>query len=134
MKIYVTCRTPPASRWLDADYQAFFPRGSRFRIFYPDARFDGLTTFQDYVLRWHRLRSPFGPLSLREIEVGRVKEFRRRLIASGLTGKSVTNIIGMLHKVMTDATEGSSPRTPVLRIRSGRAAGLPPAFDRSPTR
>src|SRR5262249_49233902 len=122
-------------------------------IFYPDAWPDGLTTFQDYILRWHRLRSPFrgdgtvakdadlhpstwlhdestirrrllpafGPLSLREVDVARVKEFRRRLIAGGLTGKSVTNIIGMLHKVMADATEeGLITSTPVLRIRSGR--------------
>jgi integrase len=137
----------------DDYYQAFFPRGSRLQLFYADARPDGLTTFQDYVLRLHRLRSPFrsdgtvamdadlhpstwlheestirrhlvpafGPLSLWEVDVARVNEFRRRLIASGLSGKSVTNIIGMLHKVMTDATEeGLIISNPVLRIRSGR--------------
>jgi integrase len=137
----------------DFDYRAFFPRGSRLHVFHPDAWPDGLMTFQDYALRWHRLRSPFrsdgtvvkdadlhpstwlhdestirrhlipafGPLSLREVDVAGANEFRRQLIASGLTGKSVTNIIGTLHKVMTDATrEGLISLNPVLRIRSGR--------------
>jgi integrase len=137
----------------DFDYQAVFPRGSRLHVFHPDARPDGLMTFQDYILRWHRLRSPFrsdgtvakdadlhpstwlhdestirrhlipafGPLSLRELDVARVNEFRRALIASGLTGKSVTNLIGTLHKAMSDAAEeGLITSNPVLRIRSGR--------------
>jgi integrase len=137
----------------DFDYRAFFPRGSRLHVFNPGARPDGLMTFQDHILRWHRLRSPFrgdgtvakdadlhpstwlhdestirghlmpafGPLSLREVDVARVNEFRRALIASGLSGKSVTNIIGTLHKAMTDATEeGLIAANPVLRIRSGR--------------
>jgi len=52
-----------------------------------------------------------------------VNEFRRRLVADGPTGKSVSNIIGMLHKVMSDATEeGFISSNPVRRIRSGRAA------------
>ena len=137
----------------DFDYQAFFPRGSRLHVFQPEVRPDGLMTLQDYILRWHRLRSPFrsdgtvakdadlhpstwlhdestirrhllpafGPLSVREVDVARVKEFRRQLIASGLTGKSVTNIIGTLHKAMADASEeGLISSNPVLRIRSGR--------------
>jgi integrase len=137
----------------DFDYRAFFPRGSRLHVFHPDASLDGLMMFQDYLLRWHRLRSPFrgdgtvvkdadlhpstwlhdestirrhlipafGPFSLREVDVARVNEFRRQLMASGITGKSVTNIIGTLHKVMTDATrEGLISLNPVLRIRSGR--------------
>src|SRR5262249_50027445 len=32
----------------------------------------------------------FGPLSLREVDVARVNEFRRQLISSGLTGKTVS--------------------------------------------
>jgi integrase len=137
----------------DFDYRAFFPRGSRLHVFNPDARPDGLMTFQEYILRWHRLRSPFrgdgtlakdadlhpstwlhdqssitrhflpafGPLSLREVDVARVNEFRRQLVASGLSGKSVTNLIGTLHKAMTDAVaEGIVTANPVLRIRSGR--------------
>ena len=62
----------------------------------------------------------FGPLSLREVDVARVNEFRRQLVASGLSGKSVTNLIGTLNKVMTDATEELITANPVLRIRSGR--------------
>ena len=94
-------------------------------------------SFQEYILRWHRLRSPFGtdgtgtirrhlvpafgPLSLREVDVTRVNEFRRRLVAAGLSGKSITNLIGTLHKAMADAVEeGLIATNPVLRIRSGR--------------
>src|SRR5262245_28728070 len=110
----------------DFEYQAFFPRGSRLQLFHPDPQPDGLMTFENYVLRWQRLRSPFrgdgtvardadlhpstwlhdestirrhlvpafGRFSLREVDVARVNEFRRRLVADGLTGKSVSNIIG----------------------------------------
>jgi integrase len=137
----------------DFDYRAFFPRGSRLHLFSPTARPDGLTTFREYVLRWHRLRSPFrgdgtvahdadlhpstwlhdestirrhllpafGALSLREVDVTRVTEFRRQLVAMGLSGKSITNLIGTLHKAMADAVEeGVITTNPVLRIRSGR--------------
>src|SRR5262245_56872046 len=137
----------------DFEYQAFFPRGSRLQLFHPDPQPDGLMTFENYVLRWQRLRSPFrgdgtvardadlhpstwlhdestirrhlvpafGRFSLREVDVARVNEFRRRLVADGLTGKSVSNIIGVLHKVMSDATEeGFISSNPVRRIRSGR--------------
>ena len=137
----------------DFDYRAFFPRGSRLHLFEPDDRPDGLMTFQEYILRWHRLRSPFrtdgtvakdadlhpstwlhdestvrrhlipafGPLSVREVDVPRVNEFRRSLVASGLTGKSITNILGALHKAMSDAAEeGIITANPVLRIRTGR--------------
>jgi len=68
----------------------------------------------------------FGSLSLREVDVARVNEFRRQLIASGLTRKSITNIIGTLHQAMVDAIEkGLITSTPVLSIRSGgrRRAG-----------
>src|SRR5206468_6118946 len=137
----------------DFDYGVFFPRGSRLHLFSPEARPDGLMSFQEYILRWHRLRSPFrsdgtvakdvdlhpstwlhdestirrhlvpafGPLSLREVDVTRANEFRRRLVAAGLSGKSVTNLIGTLHKAMADAVaEGFIATNPVLRIRSGR--------------
>ena len=137
----------------DFDYRSFFPRGSRLHLFSPDARPDGLMTFQEYIFRWHRLRSPFrrdgtvakdgdlhpstwlhdestirrhlvpafGPLSLREVDVGRVTEFRRQLVTTGLSGKSITNLIGTLHKAMADAVEeGLLTANPVLRIRSGR--------------
>jgi integrase len=137
----------------DFDYRAFFPRGSRLHLFSPTACPDGLMTFQEYVLRWHRLRSPFrgdgtvahdadlhpstwlhdestirrhllpafGALSLREVDVTRVTEFRRQLVAIGLSGKSITNLIGTLHKAMSDAVEeGLLAANPVLRIRTGR--------------
>lgn len=136
----------------DFDYQAFFPRGSRLHLFNRETQPDGLMTFQEYILRWHRLRSPFrgdgtvaedadlhpstwlhdestirrhlipafGPLSLREVDVARVNEFRRALVASGLSGKSVTNLIGTLHKVMTDATEeGLVPASAATTSASG---------------
>src|SRR5206468_11134387 len=62
-----------------------------------------------------------GPLSLREVDVTRANEFRRRLVAAGLSGKSITNLIGTLHKTMADAVaEGFIATNPVLRIRSGR--------------
>ena len=137
----------------DFDYRVFFPRGSRLHLFSPEARPDGLMSFQEYILRWHRLRSPFrsdgtvakdvdlhpstwlhdestirrhlvpafGPLSLREVDVTRANEFRRRLVAAGLSGKSITNLIGTLHKAMADAVaEGFIATNPVLRIRGGR--------------
>lgn len=45
----------------DFDYRTYFPRGSRLHLFCSDTQPDGLMTFQEYMLRWHRLRSPFRP-------------------------------------------------------------------------
>jgi hypothetical protein len=80
--------------------------------------------------------------SLREVDVARVKELRRRLIARGLTGKTVTNVIGLLHKVMSDATEegfGSTSASGFPRssgLASARAASTTSATasSRSPSR
>ena len=42
------------------DYRAHFPRGSRLHVLYPHDRIrDGaVTTFDDYITRWHKNRSP----------------------------------------------------------------------------
>ncbi len=42
------------------DYRAHFPRGSRLHVLYPNDRIrDGaVTTFDDYITRWHKNRSP----------------------------------------------------------------------------
>src|SRR5882672_8032080 len=57
---HTMCLVDAAIRRGDFDYRAFFPRGSRLHLFSSDARPDGLMSFQEYILRWHRLRSPFG--------------------------------------------------------------------------
>src|SRR5208283_4958930 len=137
------------------DYRQHFPRGSRLHLFFPDARLhDGAaTTFADYILRWHKQRSPFlpngsvgtgaelhpstwihdeslirrhfvpafGPLRLDEVDVARCREFRRTLVDGGLGGKTVSNIVGLLHKAFNDAVEdGLIERNPVLRASSRR--------------
>jgi integrase len=70
------------------------------------------------VIRRHFVPS-FGPLRLDEIDVTRCREFRRSLIDAGLGGKTVGNIIGLLHKALNDAVEeGLIERNPVLRASS----------------
>jgi integrase len=70
------------------------------------------------VIRRHFIPA-FGPLRLDEIDVARCREFRRSLIDAGLGGKTVGNIVGLLHKAFNDAVEeGLIERNPVLRASS----------------
>ena len=135
------------------DYREHFPRGTRLHLFCSEVRPSGTMSFQQYTLRWHRLRSPFLPdgslakdaelhastwlhdehtirrhllpgfshFPLDEIDVTRVNEFRRALKDSGLAGKTITNIMGMLHKMFEDALEEDLIRSnPVRRITTRR--------------
>ena len=43
------------------EYAWYFPRGTRRRLFDPTAPVQRFATFQDWILHWHRLRSPFLP-------------------------------------------------------------------------
>ncbi len=70
------------------------------------------------VIRRHFIPA-FGPLRLDEIDVTRCREFRRSLIDAGLGGKTIGNIVGLLHKAFNDAVEeGLIERNPVLRASS----------------
>jgi integrase len=70
------------------------------------------------VIRRH-FAPAFGPLGLDEIDVARCREFRRSLVDAGLGGKTIGNIIGLLHKAFNDALEeGLIERNPVLRASS----------------
>ena len=70
------------------------------------------------VIRRHFIPA-FGPLRLDEIDVARCREFRRSLVDACLGGKTVGNIVGLLHKVFNDAVEeGLIERNPVLRASS----------------
>jgi integrase len=61
----------------------------------------------------------FGPLRLDEIDVARCREFRRSLVDTGLGGKTVGNVVGLLHKALNDAVEeGLIERNPVFRASS----------------
>ena len=75
------------------------------------------------VIRRHFIPA-FGPLRLDEIDVTRCREFRRALIDAGLGGKTVGNIVGLLHKAFNDAVEeGLIERNPVLRASSRKLRG-----------
>jgi integrase len=139
------------------DYRRHFPDGSRLHVFHPDAQPTGGMTFQAYILRWHKMRSPFradgtlardaalhpstwlhdehtirkhflpafGPLPLDQIGVTRINEFRRSLVDMGLAGKTVTTIMGLLHKAFADALEENLiDENPVRRIASRRQIRL----------
>ena len=63
----------------------------------------------------------FGPLRLDEIDVPRCREFRRALVDAGLSGKTISNVVGLLHKAFNDAVEeGLIERNPVLRASNRR--------------
>ena len=63
----------------------------------------------------------FGPLRLDEIDVPRCREFRRALVDAGLSGKTISNVVGLLHKAFSDAVgEGLIERNPVLRASNRR--------------
>lgn len=135
------------------DYHAHFPRGSRLQIFCPDdhARDGAVATFEEYIKRWHRSRSPiladgriiqnadihpstwihdatvvrsrfvptFRHFRLSEVTPAHCSSFRRALLEEGLSGKTVGNIMGLLHKAFADAVEdGLLERNPVLRTSS----------------
>jgi hypothetical protein len=64
---------------------------------------------------------------LTDLRIGRCRDYRRELEAEGLSGKTVTNILGLLHKAMADAVEEGLLRVnavPRLARRSRRAQGL----------
>ena len=72
------------------------------------------------ILRRHFIPA-FGPLRLDEIDVARCRDFRRALVDLGLGGKTVGNIVGLLHKALNDAVEeGLIERNPVMRASSRR--------------
>lgn len=72
------------------------------------------------IIRRHFI-SAFGPLRLDEIDVARCREFRRAIVDVGLGGKTVGNIVGLLHKAFGDAVEeGLLERNPVLHASSRR--------------
>ena len=137
------------------DYRAHFPRGSRLHVLYPNDRIrDGaVTTFDDYITRWHKNRSPiladgrimqdadihpstwihdatvvrsrfvpaFRHLRLSEVTPYHSGAFRQSLLEEGLSGKTVGNIMGLLHKAFADAIdEGLLEKNPVLRTSSRR--------------
>jgi len=72
------------------------------------------------IIRRHFIPA-FGPLRLDEIDVARCREFRRTIVDVGLGGKTVGNIVGLLHKAFNDAVEeGLIERNPVLHASSRR--------------
>jgi integrase len=74
-----------------------------------------------------RLVPALGAIRLTELRVGRCRDYRRELEVEGLSGKTVTNILGLLHKAMADAVEeGLLLVNPVPRLarRSRRAPGM----------
>src|SRR5215468_9980271 len=50
-----------------------------------------------------RLVPALGAIRLTELRIGRCRDYRRELEVEGLSGKTVTNILGLLHKAMADA-------------------------------
>jgi integrase len=74
-----------------------------------------------------RLVPALGATRLTDLRIGRCRDYRQELEAEGLSGKTVTNILGLLHKAMADAVEeGLLRANPVPRLarRSRRAQGL----------
>ena len=50
-----------------------------------------------------RLVPTLGAIRLTELRIGHCRDYRRELEVEGLSGKTVTNILGLLHKAMADA-------------------------------
>lgn len=74
-----------------------------------------------------RLVPALGAIRLTELRIGRCRDYRRELEVEGLSGKTVTNILGLLHKAMADAVEeGLLLVNPVPRLarRTRRAQGM----------
>jgi integrase len=117
------------------DYRRTCPYGARLRDFYPDEVSTGLSVgdylkrwharrspfrpdgsvVQEAELHpstWmhdgsvlKRLTPALGALQLGDLTVGRCRDYRKALQDEGLTGKTITNILGVLHKAMADAVE-----------------------------
>jgi hypothetical protein len=150
------------------DYRAHFPRGSRPHVLYPNDRIRdaAVITFDDYIRRWHKNRSPiladgriiqdpdihpstrihdatvvrsrfvpaFRHLRLSEVTPYHCGAFRQSLLEEGLSGKTVGNIMGLLHKAFSDAidegllektgasTQQSQRSTKPARTRFGKSA------------
>ncbi len=86
-----------------------------------DAELHPSTWIHDSTIVRRHLLPTFGPLRLCEIDVQRCNNFRRSLIDAGLSGKSVGNVAGLLHKIFADAVEeGLIEHNPVLRASSRR--------------
>ena len=67
-----------------------------------------------------RIIRTLGSLRLKDLTSGHCRDFRRSLQDTGLSGKSVTNIQGLLHKAMDDAVEeGLIPANPVPKLSRG---------------
>ena len=64
-----------------------------------------------------RLIPALGHLAMNELTVGRCREYRQELQDQGLSGKTITNILGLLHKALSDAVEeGIIAVNPVPRL------------------
>src|SRR5262249_49507408 len=81
-----------------------------------------------------RLVPALGTTRLAALRIGRCRDFRQGLEAEGLSGKTVTNILGLLHKAMADAVEERCPprqpgtaARPSKPPRAGAAVKLRPA-------
>ncbi len=86
-----------------------------------DAELHPSTWLHDRTIIRRHLIPAFGPLRLCEIDVLQCNSFRRSLIDAGLTGKSVGNVAGLLHKIFSDAVEERLLTfNPVLRASSRR--------------
>ena len=61
-----------------------------------------------------------GSLRLKDLTIGHCRDYRRSLQDTGLTGKTVTNILGVFHKAMADAVdEGLILVNPVPKLSRG---------------
>jgi integrase len=77
------------------------------------------------VIRCH-LKPEFGSLRLDQLTASACKDFRKRLQDKKLSGKTATNVLGILHKAMADAVEdGLIESNPVPRLTRRRRAALP---------
>jgi integrase len=67
------------------------------------------------------LTKSLGHLRLAEITTAQCNQLRRRLIEDRKSGKTVVNIMGLLHKALSDAvSEGLIERNPILRVTTRR--------------
>ncbi len=80
---------------------------------------------EESVLRVHLIPA-FGRSRIHELTRSRCLEFKRGLVDAGLKNKTVTNILGVLHKAMADAVANGVLETnpvPELRRKRGRDDG-----------
>ena len=84
-----------------------------------DADIHPSTWIHDATVVRSRFLPTFRSLRLSEVTPYHCAAFRQSLLEEGLSGKTVGNIMGLLHKAFADAVEeGLLERTPVLRTSS----------------